>query len=491
MAAPIVAEHDPIADSIALERVAAELQNQISPLVAIESLGKRLRAGQVMQEPDTLFCDLSGVTHLFDNEAGILEATHRCLGEFGLVGKLAIADNAAAAWAQAHYNTANDFVSIRGIDDLQSLSVNALRIESEIKYTLDRLGIQTIGALLKLPRSGLARRLGDGLVQRIAEVLGEIEVPLEAYHAQQHFHSNHDLEYPTDDLEIVADRVSGLTEAIVAQLQKSQRGALRIACRLDLVDRPPITTVIGLFAPTLDPKHLCCLINSSIESRKVPGPIAKIALSVVQSGPLRTQQKSLFADGLFADGSFAMENGSVSEQSLARLVDALSGRLGRDAVLGIRLADNPLPEQAYRTYSLTDHRTRKALRRLPSKQRKPVVKGRSTDHRFNRDAVFRPPGRYDARRRPMKLLRKPVRLTVVSDQASHATDADQRLPCFQVDGRVIKVNYYWGPERIETGWWDGPSVRRDYYRIETDGGNLWWVFRDLRGGGWFLHGRFA
>lgn len=477
-AKPITAEHDPIADSIVLERIATALQNRISPLVAIESLGKRLWAGQVLLEPDTLLCDLSGVTHLFNDEAGILAETHRCLAEFDVVGKLAIADNAAAAWAHAHYNERDDFISTDGTEDLHCLSVNALRIETEIKYTLNRLGIETIGALLRLPRGGLARRLGDGIVNRIVETLGEIEVPLEFHHAERQHRASHELEYPTDDLEIVADRVGRLTETIVASLAAVQRGALRLVCRLDLVDRPSLTTQVGLFAPTLDSKHLHQLIHSSVESTKVAAPITRITLAVLQSGPLRTQQNSLFA----ADET-GLDDDSVSDRSLARLVDTLSGRLGRDAVLGIRLSDNPLPEKAYRSYSLTDHRTRKALKRLPSKRR-----GRRSP---NYAANFHVPRPHDARRRPMKLLRTPIRITSVGLSGSGDGCRTQTLPAFRFEGQLHRVAYFWGPERIETGWWDGPTIRRDYYRIETETGYLWWVYRDLRTDEWFLHGRFA
>ena len=48
-----------------------------------------------------------------------------------------------------------------------------------------------------------------------------------------------------------------------------------------------------------------------------------------------------------------------------------------------------------------------------------------------------------------------------------------------------------GPERIETLWWRGPSVRRDYYRIALASGNHLWIFRRLSDGCWFLHGTFA
>ena len=50
---------------------------------------------------------------------------------------------------------------------------------------------------------------------------------------------------------------------------------------------------------------------------------------------------------------------------------------------------------------------------------------------------------------------------------------------------------WWGPERIESGWWRGELVRRDYYRVETDAGRRFWLFRELHGRGWFLHGSFG
>ena len=50
-----------------------------------------------------------------------------------------------------------------------------------------------------------------------------------------------------------------------------------------------------------------------------------------------------------------------------------------------------------------------------------------------------------------------------------------------------------GPERIESGWWDGGEVRRDYYVVETRGGQRAWAFRAAgeQGGPFMLHGWFA
>ena len=52
-----------------------------------------------------------------------------------------------------------------------------------------------------------------------------------------------------------------------------------------------------------------------------------------------------------------------------------------------------------------------------------------------------------------------------------------------------------GPERIESGWWDGADVRRDYFVAENPRGETVWIYRDHRygidDGEWFLQGVFA
>jgi protein ImuB len=51
-----------------------------------------------------------------------------------------------------------------------------------------------------------------------------------------------------------------------------------------------------------------------------------------------------------------------------------------------------------------------------------------------------------------------------------------------------------GPERIESGWWDGAEVRRDYFIARTGECSLAWIYRERGpepGGSWFLHGLFA
>ena len=384
-------------------------------------------------------------------------------------------------------------------DELKQLPVEALRIPATTVHTLARLGVTQIDQLLGLPRSGLAARLGDHLIRRIGQLFGEIDEPIVVHHAPAEDRHSLELQYATDDMTILADRLAKLTEKVRAGLATRQRGALRLACCLALADHPPLTFDIGFFAPTLDAIHMFNLLVGCIENRRLPSAVNQITLAVTLSGPLRTSQSTLFCDSPKQPASNLM-----SGSSLTRMLDSLSGRLGRDAVLGVSASKDPLPEQAFELYPLTGspasksgHPTSKQSSRHVRSQNAPdSSSGSKNRHRSADPSPFAAPSSDDALRRPLNLLDPPVPLSPVGDEAF------SQLPkAFRLGGKLHRIVRHWGPERIETGWWYGPSIRRDYYRIETDQGHWWWVYRKLtaelpssqaaRRGHWLLHGRFA
>ena len=54
------------------------------------------------------------------------------------------------------------------------------------------------------------------------------------------------------------------------------------------------------------------------------------------------------------------------------------------------------------------------------------------------------------------------------------------------------LDFVAGPERIESGWWDGEEVSRDYYMAANPRGETFWIFREHRGAqSWYMHGVFA
>tara|TARA_R110002049_G_scaffold309268_1_gene519590 strand:- start:121729 stop:123705 length:1977 start_codon:yes stop_codon:yes gene_type:complete len=513
---PVVLQHDPWLDQESLQKIATDLQQKITPQVAIETLDEKPWAGRSLHQPQSLLCEVTGITHLFGGEQGLLHATQKCLAKFGCVGRMAIADNAAAAWALAHYATQSRHRSGNESTEwfiappettsqhLEPLSINALRIAPATANTLYRLGVEKISQLMALPRGGLAARLGETLVTRLSQALGEIDVPLQVHRAAAEDIASLELEYPSGDQKILADRVERLIKKVRTGLATRQRGALRITCRLALADLPPLTFEVGLFAPTLDVDHLTRLLVSAIEAKPLPAPVTHITVKVTLSGPLRSTQTALFEKESFTDGD-DRDGDWIRNPAAARLIDALSGRLGRDAVTGILVNENPLPEKAVTTFPLTGNSVQQKQNQSRRLRKPRLYPTRSSPTRsmYETGIGFRQkssmiPKRENPLRRPLILLTKPKTIKEHPIQPSHPVLNTNEIPsAFRCGGKIHRIVRHWGPERIESDWWQGDSIRRDYYRVETDQGHWWWIFRSLgrqtdheHSSPWMLHGYF-
>jgi len=86
--------------------------------------------------------------------------------------------------------------------------------------------------------------------------------------------------------------------------------------------------------------------------------------------------------------------------------------------------------------------------------------------------------------RPLRMFPRPIPIQVVTVVPSGMV---QRFHGAGVDQAVVRCQ---GPERIETGWWRGADIQRDYFMVETSQGTRWWIFQRLDDGRWFLHGCF-
>ncbi len=190
-----------------------------------------------------------------------------------------------------------------------------------------------------------------------------------------------------------------------------------------------------------------------LERTTLPGPVRALAVCVPVAAPREPRQQELFG---------AVDRRQQHE--LARLVDRLSSRLGSTGVLRPRLLAEAQPEHACRWIPLTSSEASAAS--------SPAADAAALDA----------PGPID---RPLQLQHppRPVQVLAVAPDGPPVRFRDQR--------RWHHVLQSWGPERIETGWWRGRTVRRDYYRVETSSGQRFWLFRQLDDNRWFLQGTFA
>ena len=451
--------YDPLADLATLQRV-AEWCEQFSPLVAIE------QPTTYFDRPECLFLDITGLAQVFHSETALAERICRAFARRNLELRLAIADTLGMAWGLAHFSDALVCIAQRGNQArFAALPVAALRLPPAMIDVLAELGIVRVEQLLALPRAGLAARLGAELIDRLDQALGDKAELLEPHRAEPDIVVTRQFEFPLEKRPTIEAVLAPLMEEVAAKLAARQHGAIQIECTLHCPQHDSLKLLVSLFEASCDPQHLFALLQMRLERAVLPGPVGSLQLAVLHSARLVCRQQELFAAG----------QNHEREQSL--LIDRLSGRLGREAVVRAELVADAQPEYAYRYEPLAGKK--RIVRASPTKAKR--SKKTHTDAKEETqpaDKNVRP-----LPDRPLLLEPRPIPLDVVA-----VAPAGPPMQ-FRWQGEQHRTRRSWGPERIQTGWWRGRYIRRDYYRVESDQGPHYWLFRS--GGKWFLHGIFA
>ncbi len=531
-----VRPHEPAEDLEALCSLAEQAQ-QFSPLVGIEQLDRRLWAGRWLHQPECLLLDITGLSGLFNGYENLLSQIGGWLEQQSYFGCLAVGHSLGAAWALANYalrfpeprppdrasgDTSHNELHLATIPNsrylfltadqqqqrVARLPLAALRIDETTVDTLNRLGVFRIGQLASLPRAGLANRLGEHLLLRWDQATGMRDEPVITLHGTPEWNCHQELEIPTDRTDTILELARRAISNLASRMEQRGEGALRIVCRLDLVEHPSLVLQMGLFRPTCDQEHLNMLLNSLMErqlSQQMKAPLWRLAVSATLTAPLVWRQADLFQAGQTAN-----------RNQMVGLVDMLSARLGRKQVLRARAQRESQPELAFTLQPLTglrpDGTQQSTIRKLSSRPSLRTIE----------------PQREDPLRRPIQLFPQPLPIETAGVWKAESTS---KLNCGDVHrdtqdnaqsprpfrtaattqtvttqtatrplavapARVKTANgwhqviHACGPERLESGWWRGPSCRRDYYRIITHQGSWWWIYRDLNTGKWYLHGLF-
>lgn len=511
-----VAADDSAADAEALGQLARSCR-RFSPLVGIEVMPGRTATGA--KEPATAEClhlDITGTAGFFGGEGPLARTAAWTLAARGLHARVAIADTPAAAWAAAHHTDLVARAEPRGEAEpalspvavaarvrsgrghrrwavvppgaqrlargdgavLAGLPLSALRLERAAIDMLREVGIDTVGGVLRLPAKSLAARFPADTARRLAEFMGTRAEPIIPPRGVELPQATHAFELPLSLTSIDEATIAALLEGLVGHctspLAARGEGIVSLQVRFEPATSPGATTAAptvidaGLFRPSTSPRHVTELVRLRMGRMKLPREIEAISVEVVATGRVECRQRPLFdtaADG----GSRHASESQAAEVSL--LLDRLAGRLGRPAVYEPRPVADAQPEHAW-IAAPPGHPTTAT-----------AGKGGPTPRAAGRRPVWMPP-------RPVPL--EPLQAGMI------AVAPDGPPARFRLGGVVHTVAAAHGPERIETAWWRGPTVRRDYYIVETESGARFWLFRRLgnrprgpRESGWYLHGVFA
>ena len=423
----LMVEHDPREDE-RLRKLLAAWAYRYSSMVSLEG-------------EDAIALEVQGSLGLFGPWPRLERMLRDDLRELGFVHRIAMAPTPLGACVLAGVQ---DGLALTEAEHLRrSLGrtpVVRARIGEAKATALAAMGLRQLRQLFSLPRAGLTRRFGPGLLDHLDRMTGNAPDPRELYRPPDVFEQRIELNYEVsyhpallfpirrlvNDLAAYLAGRDGGVQRFVIVLEHEAHAAMAEPDRVrnpDLGSMPETDVVIGLLGAERDPSRLFELARSRLEHTAIPAPVRALRLVARELPPFVPASRDLF------------DNRPAQALPWDALRERLRARLGSDALYQLAAHHDPRPEQA--------------LRRTAMLHVEPEL-------------LSLPP-------RPTWLLPRPLPL------------------------RDHSLEVLAGPERIEAGWWDGGDVRRDYYVVQTSLGQRAWAYRPVgaRDGAWMLHGWFA
>jgi len=334
---------------------------------------------------------------------------------------------------------------------LANLPLGCLDWPVNVQQQLLQMGIRTLGECRRLPRDGFARRIGPGYLLELDQGFGACPDLMLKHHEPETFDDEIDLVSESRATTEIIGALTELLERLSASLSCRQVSVEHLSVCMSHCGKAPTYLELSLREPGAATDYFMELLQLQLDRQVLPAPVTNIAVRARFTQTYQVATADLLSTALHGDASISLPGIGVAHDdapglAAARLVERLRTRLGMQHVYGLELVAEHRPERAWRV-------------------REPLSGHASQSGKVE----------FVSRRRPLWLLAKPRRLNCQQDK-----------PLFRGE-LLISDN----AERIESGWWDGNDVRRDYYMASGHTGCRYWIYRDRRSARWYLHGLFG
>ncbi|HUW36886.1 MAG TPA: DNA polymerase Y family protein [Rhodocyclaceae bacterium] len=388
---------------------------------------------RVSLTPDTLLLEIGACLRLFGGLERLVAAAREGVAAQGFTVWLAAATTPMGAQWLAKAGTAAICPDRDGLRrQLEALPIAVL--PDKASASLSRFGASTLADVRRLPAAALARRIGVEALQLMARAFGEMPDPRADFVFPDRFALSLELPAAVKTAAALLFAARRLSSALAGWLAARQAGVRGLTLRLQHCQEE--TEIVLQFADlTRDAGRFERVLRERLERTVLRAPVESLRLEAANVSPRPGRSLALFDDAI------------AEHDAIGALLERLSARLGE--------------ERVHRVSAHDDHRPECATRHVA-----PFERAR--------------PGEATALPRPLWLLDPPESLA-------------------EVDGRPYRrgqLKLLAGPERIESGWWDGGEatgdIRRDYFVALSADARWLWVYRECRApGGWFLHGFFS
>jgi protein ImuB len=311
---------------------------------------------------------------------------------------------------------------------IENIAVHWLNLDPWITQQLQTVGVRTAGLLVNLPRDGVAKRFGPEVCNYLDRLVGAAPDPRPTYRLPLKYHAHFEFEAEVHSTEAMLFPLHRMLREFVGFLRARDTGVQSFTVRFIHRDAVATQINIGLSMPDRNSERFLSLTRERLEHATLPSATIALQLSAEEF----SMPTALHSD---------MLSGSAEQsEDFSHTIDRLAARLGEEQVHGLKAVPEHRPECSWT--QLTG-----------------MAAVETTRHQ--RLAGYR----LEWPDRPLWLLPepKPLQSSAVPSLAS-------------------------GAERIESGWWDGGDVQRDYFIARTPQGSALWIYQDLSDGSWHLHG---
>lgn len=407
-------------------------------------------------EESTLLLDVGASLRLFGGVKSLCRQMRANLHTLGFSGALSCAPTARGAWMLArahggyggrarHGRVVKMPSLVRRLDRLPSALAPPAR---PFAAWFEGIGCFNLGDMRRLPRPGLQRRCGRGLLDMLDAAYGMTPELFEWIEAPTTFHAKLELFDRVEHADALLYAAQRLLLQLTGWLCARQLAVERITFYLEhergKVARAPTLVDIALAEATWRDEHLVRLLKERLAKLELEAPVIGLALEALQVQPMAPPSESLFPEP------------GGSEEDRVRMFELLVARLG--------------PENVLQAAPFADYRPDLANGWVPVHH---VLRASKQAAQLPDDIHFFP--------RPAWLLAKPIALLMRNHRPFY--------------GSPLKMATT--PERIEAGWWNAMQTR-DYFIAQGQDHALYWVYRERilgshadRDPRWFLHGLFA
>ena len=461
--------------------------------------------------------DISGVAHLFEGEAALIEDCQARLSAQGITVVIGAASNPRAAWALARFSpvrTAPEPLSDKAFVKLfHDLPLAALGLDEKTIGEMARAGLRRIGDIALRPRAPITARFGAVPMARLDALKGLERSSIAPRFPPPDFCAERQFASPIQTVEAIEVQLRKLADDLVVLLERQAKGARRIELSLYRVDGAMRRILFGASRPLNEARAIVRLIAERLANPNEDAIDAGYGVDLMRLACLTAEP--------LAPSEAELERAHEAERarSLAELLDRLSARLGARAVTRRELIDAHLPEQAEAAAPATLGQARmRGEGNRHCEEPQGVRKNARLSTGYGDEAIqglgalahgllrHSPSERTSVSRRPMArndgsngAPARPLRLFARPEPIEALAEVPDGPPLRFRWRRVLHdVTAIEGPERIAAPWWrhrDMPT--RDYFRAEDSEGRRFWLYREGLWGRetmrpkWFVHGLFG